>query len=283
MAPVSGELGVNSQNLLVRYASGPMVLKSVPVKSSVQLEQAMAIQEFCFENHAEVPKVFRTTEGALINKADGRAWALIEYIPSIPHSDEAILEKTALALAKLHQVLLDCPVEPSPKTGYQPLSTEEIALIDSKVSGSNDPFDVNTRCFLDMTSSLGGWESLESEIQLTHLDCHPGNLILSPADQLYVIDFGHIQRVPRMLAVSFCCHRLAGFDCRQTEVFLEAYSRIQRLSSSEQAKHFQFIAWESARRICFLLRHHFFEGHRDWDFELARKLSTLKEALSRQS
>ena len=278
---IEDELGFNSQNMIVDTTSG-VLLKSVSDKCRETFIESLEIQNFAAENGAPVPRVLSTVENSLVHEGSGNCYGLMEFCSSDNQVDAQ--ERpiwVAHSLAQLHTVLRDCPIVPENKSGYDWLTNEEWNLIKNELenSSSEDPFGANVLEYFEICQSISKKMSDASPTQLVHLDCHPANVCFPAAGLPRIIDFGHIQQVPRMLALSFCCHRFAGFDNRMTSEFYEAYSATEPLENTEIKLHWKYLILESSRRINYLLRQHFFESETKWDFELNRKLEVIQQAV----
>lgn len=279
--PVSDELGINSQNLVVESTTAKYLLKSVPVSQHDLFVESLRIQEHCEQQGAPVPGVLRTSDGQVCLEHGSHCYAMMEFVESKSDNQIDAVLSTAKSLASLHDALRTCSIVPSTKTVYQDLSPAEVHQIKELTAARSSAFQREVEEFFVLRSVIPPIDTTTSPEQLVHLDCHPGNVRFPQNTSATIIDFGHIQKMPRMLAVSFACHRFAGLDLKQVQSFFDAYSSLDPLNEKEIDSHWSFVAAECVRRINCLLRLHFFEGCQDWDFELSRQMDTLRQITPR--
>ena len=280
LLPVSSEFGINSQNLVIETTHQKFLLKSMPREAEDSFEENLGIQDFAAQAGAPVPGIYRTSNtNRLCLASDQSCWALMQFIEAGNNPRYDRIELVASALAALHVRLEDCPIIPRTKTRYHLLDDAEIRQIQDAYADGDHDFQVDWSDFWRYLEHFSELNRVISPPQTTHLDCHTYNLIFANDESVFIVDFGHVQNIDRMLAIAFCCHRFASWNSRLVRRFYDAYQAIQPLANGEVAGHYYFVAWEAIRRICFLLRENFFHRNPQWNFELPRQLSTLRKSL----
>jgi len=282
--PVEREPGVHSSNFIIETEYRRYLLKAVSEEEIAPLQEAVQIQDYCYQRKASVPRLFpRTDNGEWILCNNGCAWVLMEYCEVSPFQGKLTeVQAAADALARLHTVLRGYNGSIAVRPRYCDLSIDEIQKFERASCENSDTFHQQVVQFCK------DWQKMMeqcrypqrcSPTQPLHQDGHPGNVLFRSQDQAVIFDFAHILNHERMLAIAFSCHRFAGFDAYAVRAYLRAYHAVDPLLPEEIAAYPLFLAKECLRRIHFLLRLHFFDGDSSWNFEMERKLSVWREAM----
>ena len=291
MEPIPQEHGINSANLLVIVENGKAsqryVIKSTARGKADSLGRSMAIQHFCHERNAPVPATIPGHNGELVSLDGDKAYVLQEYCGGQPmRGTRSEIEDVARALARVNLVLSQYTGGISDPSPYADLTTDELEAVVTRDS-PDTPTEFTSKAMGivgDLSGAYREYDSIAASGDLpvhpTHLDCHPMNTVFSADHRVVVLDFGHVQRVPRMLSAAFACHRFTGFDAGWVGAFINAYHSIDSLSPMEVERYPLFVAREAIRRVNYILRSHFFGGDTSWDFDFGKQIGIWRDAVS---
>ena len=293
LEPVSNEHAVHSKNFVVsvgasdRYVVQKYLLKKVVAGLTEEIERSAEIQEYCNQMGAPTPAMIRRSDGGgLVATIGGSAYTMQEYHDGVPFTGTLEeIESVALSLAQLHRTLRGLPYNVPDASIFGDLSSSELSSIRGEViHGETSPFTGKVSQIIDelpliytLFEPITTYRDVPR--QAVHLDCHVQNVIFPSKHDAVVLDFGNIFYIEKMLAVSFACHRFAGFTPSSVQTFLNAYQRIDPLAPEELYLFPLFVAREAIRRVNKVLRSHFFERNERWDFELTRQFGFWQDAM----
>ena len=291
LEPVSKEYAIHSRNFVVSVGENRHVqkylLKKVTGDLEEELERSSEIQEYCNQKGAPTPAMIHRSDGKGIVAAFGDcAYTMQEYHDGAPFTGTTEeIGSVALSLAQLHLTLRDLPHTVPDASIFGDLTLSEVSSIRGEIMQSeSSPFAYNVNQIIDELPAIYTlFEPITTyrdvPRQAIHLDCHLQNVIFSNKHDAIVLDFGNIFYLEKMLAVSFACHRFAGFAPSPVQTFLKSYHRIDPLTSEELYLFPLFVAREAIRRVNKVLRSHFFECNERWDFELTRQFGFWQDAM----
>ncbi len=273
----------NSKNFVISLSNR----KSFVLKESVvneRIRKGIEMLEKCFLSGIRVPETIRTKDGLLWVEINNRIYSLYRFYEGKQFSGSAEqVCDAARHLALLHKFLKRQNIRIKPNPMYDFLDNNEIRNIESKIK--NAEFDLKVRRLLKDLHEF--YENANKDVaglkfprQLIHGDFIPENTLFRNGELLVFFDFGSIYFSERIADVAFSCHRFARVmpDMEKCmKMFLDSYSTENHLYRKEIRAVPFFIKREVVRRINYILRSHFFENKKEWDFELDKHINILKE------
>ena len=197
-------------------------------------------------------------------------------------------EKMAAAreLAKLNNVLSS--FDPTViRTKYRFLTDNEINTVRERCK-SGGQFEQavleNLEWIIELSNEIGPMYAPERRCySLQHWDYHTENIIITNNNEIAaILDFEHIEAVPKNLSVAFACDRFSDNVCEMFE-FIDAYRKVDESLCIDEIKEFPaLIKWEALCRINYVLQLHFFEHNSMWNKAYSKQVEILKRTSARE-
>jgi len=278
---------INSRNFKIVSDSGSFLLKEFLTTRNAS--KILKIVHRCFLDEAKVPEIIKTAKGKLSVKTDGKIYCLFAYHEGRKF-DGTIqqIREAGKNLAILHNSLKKQEYKIEENPAYRLLAEKEFlgiqGMLDMKKRKNKFDFSVMKMLKNFKELSTDNKTQLEGQglpKQMIHGDFHPGNTVFKGDKLMTILDFGNMHFSERIKDVAFSCHRFTRHTpspLHSMTNFLCSYRSESELSSKEVDSIPHFIVREALRRISYILRSHYFEDCKTWDFELRKHLGILEEA-----
>lgn len=278
---------INSRNFKIVSDSGSFLLKEFLITRNAS--KILKIVHRCFLDGAKVPDIIKTAKGKLSVRKDGKIYCLFPYYEGkkFDGTNQQIRE-AGKNLAILHNSLKKQEYKIEENPAYRLLREKEFLKIEGMLDMKKrkDEFDFSVMKRLKSFKELCSDNKRRLERQgfpkqMIHGDFHPGNSVFKGDKLMAILDFGNMHFSERINDVAFSCHRFARHLPKPLHGMIEflcSYRSENELSNREVDLIPYFIMREALRRISYILKSHYFEGCRTWDFELHKHLGILEEA-----
>lgn len=202
------------------------------------------------------PKVITTLDGSSSVESDGTTYVLSEWIDGIEPSFSNIIHLKAASalLASFHRAarfpnqevikaapnsFLDTPTFREIKVGQNKMSTISEKLNEWVKQFGSDPLRIALERMeyaefnFPIDSYIELFTSEKKENSFNHGDYNSTNLILTPKNKLYVIDFDGSSFSVRINDLLFLCHLHMGDNAKMLLDILKSYHQVRPLSLKE--------------------------------------------------
>lgn len=294
-----------SNNYKVKTPHGNFLLKQSHITDVDKQKLVNRSLSYCCAKGILVPSPIPGSNKETYHTTEGKIFCLYPFLGGSELFDgtREELVRTAQEFGRLHRVLASIPYGPQliKANGQQIIhDRQKLGRIAQKIRliGGETEFDKQASLILEEILdaseriSSRGIESLPA--QIVHADFHPHNILFNADTKklISLLDFDNLSLSQRARDMGFGMHRFSrtygerterkndcGADIRErAKLFLKEYASVNPLTDKEIIAIAPVLEDEALGRILTVLGLHYLEGNTEWDFDLEKQVTTLREA-----
>ena len=298
---------INSNNFKIKSSTRSFFLKKSNINNTKDQRLINDCIHYMETKNVPVTKIISTIDGKLFFVDQSNIYCLYNFI-SGEHFDGSRKELTAAAteVAKLTTILQTIPFESQIKRkrkfSYHNQNLLKKSILAKSGNLNNDPVDIlvqqNYKEILEISKRIYSNLEILNHLpsQVTHGDLHPHNILFDSGSKklLAFLDFDELEFGPRIRSVGHVMHRFCrtygekterkqddGADIRsRLKLFLEAYCDKANLTPGEIDNLGLIVADCELKGLTTILNNHYLQNNFDWDFDLEKRITTLREAVA---
>jgi len=221
---VKKKIGIeaNSQNFKIKIKNNHFLLKKWPINKDLgKINATLNLQKKLIELNSETPEIVKIDKKNFF-KIDNRYWTLFKFINS-NHFSGSLKEYKILTLAIGRLLKTLKKIRTSKKVKqieyYKKSNLKIFKMIISKKSKWKKIFGISLskklNTHFDKIEKIyyenSNFKYSKNLIQLSHIDLHPHNILISSGKNITFLDIDSCLKVNPGFALSFCCLKI----CKQ--------------------------------------------------------------------
>lgn len=298
---------VNSNNFKIETPTTTLLLKRSHLNDVTKLSLINENIFYLGSQRVPVPRIRLTKTGQSLFVIEGNVYCLYDFIFG-EHYDGSVEELVSAAkeVANLINALEKIPNRSAIKKSSRFLYHDPDLLretINISISANqHDAFEnlirKNSQDILkvseNVVQNIHDLDRLPK--QVVHGDLHPHNMMFDPITKnlLAFLDFDTLEYGLRIRSVGHAMHRLSrtyglltqrkmevGSDIRdRLGIFLNTYLKFSELEDDEKRLLGIVVQDRELNGITIILSNHYLKNNFEWDFDLAKRIRTLAEAVA---
>lgn len=294
-----------SNNYKVKTPHGNFLLKRSHITDVDKQKLVNRSLSYCCANGILVPSPIPGSNKETYHTENGEIFCLYPFLEGSELFDgsKEELVRTAQEFGKLHRVLASIPYAQllTRENGQQIIhDRQKLERIAQKIRLRKEETEFDDQAssileeILDTSERISSGGITRLPTQIVHADFHPHNVLFNASTKKLVslLDFDNLSLSQRARDMGFGMHRFSrtygerterkndcGTDIRErAKLFLEEYTSVNPLTDTEIIAIAPLLEDEALGRILTVLGLHYLDGNTEWDFDLEKQVTTLREA-----
>jgi len=272
---------INSQNFIVTLSSGTQIFVKIFQKYNNTILKKLTIINKLFNKGVNVAEIIQSRNKELYITKDGFLVVVFKcyFGKKFLFTPEEIFS-AGENLARLNKELEFVKSTFDRDKLYDDLSFEELKMIKQKAEDSDD-FSKKVSSFCkhlpELYESINGLTIDGEKRQLVHLDFRPKNVLFNKNAVEVIFDYDFIITGSRLQSIGFSGDRFSQ-DAEGMISFFKGYQEVDKTLSTELLELVPVYAKrEALSRVNYVLRSHFLNNDKKWDFMWDKHMSILNK------